>query len=185
MTEKYKLNIILDLDQTCISSEDINISKQAKYSSKATKFKSHNMDNYFNVFERPHLQTFLDYVFDNFNVSCWTAASCDYGLFIIKHIIGIGKYPNRKIDYYLHSKHCSESKRKLSSTKNLEMLFDKWKLPGYYAYNTVIIDDLPEVYETQPVNCINIKPFEFKKSNSENDNELLKIISQLKLFANK
>ena len=82
MTKK-KFNVFLDLDQTLISAEandefDFNNSKE-----KSKKFTSYDMDGYYIVFERPGLQDFLDYLFANFNVSIWTAASKDYAIFII------------------------------------------------------------------------------------------------------
>ena len=86
-----KKNILLDLDQTLISaeaSEDFDIDKH-KERSKLFSWK--DMDGYYIVFERPHLSEFLDYIFENFNVSVWTAASKDYALFIIEHIILAGK----------------------------------------------------------------------------------------------
>ena len=45
--------------------------------------KRHDFDYYYVVFERPYLQSFLDYIFDKFNVYVWTAASKDYALYII------------------------------------------------------------------------------------------------------
>lgn len=182
--DRFKLNILLDLDQTCISGEDLSTFNVNQFKQKSLHFKSYNMDNVYEIYERPHLQKFLDYIFSHFNVSIWTAASADYGMFIIQNII-CPPNKNRQLDYFLHSKHCTESKRKLTATKNLDMLYDVWKLPGYYPNNTIIIDDLKEVYETQPINCINIKPFEFTKKNSEKDTELNKITTQLVLFDTK
>ena len=47
-------------------------------------------DGHYKVFERPGLQEFLDYLFANFNVSVWTAASKSYALFIIDKYAGAG-----------------------------------------------------------------------------------------------
>lgn len=58
--------------------------------------------------------------------------------------------------------------------KNLEMLWNYWKIPDFTPDNTLIIDDLKEVYEKQPHNCINIKPFNIK--DRFRDTELIKII---------
>ena len=60
------------------------------------------------------------------------------------------------------------------------MIWDVFEIPGFDVSNTLIIDDLPEVYKIQPCNCINIKEFEFDHLDSENDKELLKIIDKLK-----
>jgi hypothetical protein len=44
---------------------------------------------------------------------------------------------------------------------------------------TFIIDDHPEVYNTQPKNCIKIKPFEFIERKSFFDNELNNVIKPI------
>ena len=44
------------------------------------KFSYHDMDGYYIVFERPGLQEFLDYLFANYIVSVWTAATKDYAI---------------------------------------------------------------------------------------------------------
>ena len=90
--------LFLDLDQTIISaeaSEDFNFVKHHK---KIKKFHYENMEGYYLIFSRPNLQEFLDYIFKNFNVSVWTAASKDYALFIIDKII-LKDLPERKLDY--------------------------------------------------------------------------------------
>ena len=81
-----KPNIILDLDQTLISAEVSEEHNFKKYEMKSKLFDYKDMDGYYIVYERPGLQKFLDYLFENFNVSIWTAASKDYALFIIEKI---------------------------------------------------------------------------------------------------
>ena len=171
MPEKpERLNVVLDLDQTLISAEasdeyDFNSNK-----AKAKKFEFHDMDGYYVVFERPGLQPFLDYLFANFNVSVWTAASKDYALFIIDKII-LSK-PNRHLDWVFFSYHCDISKKKKDGSKDLSMFWDEYKLIGYDKDNTVIIDDYDEVYKTQPDNCIVAFPFEFTEKDSHKDDYL-------------
>lgn len=164
------MNVVLDLDQTLISAEDWDSKDFKKHKNKAKKFAFHDMDGYYIVFERPNLQSFLDYLFANFNVSVWTAASKDYALFIIDKII-LSK-PGRHLDWIFFSYHCDISKKKKGGTKDLRMFWDEYELTGYSKNNTVIIDDYDEVYETQPDNCIIAVPFEFVQDDSEKDNYL-------------
>ena len=103
------MNVVLDLDQTLISAEDWDSKDFKKHKNKAKKFEFHDMDGYYIVFERPNLQSFLDYLFANFNVSVWTAASKDYALFIIDKII-LSK-PGRHLDWIFFS-YCDISKKK-------------------------------------------------------------------------
>ena len=174
-----KSNLILDLDQTLISAEATEELDIKKYKEKSKLFRFDNMDGYYMIYSRPYLQDFLDYIFNNFNVSIWTAASKDYALFIIEKII-INKKPDRKIDFIFFSYHCDISKKKKKYSKELSMLWDIHKINGYSEKNTVIIDDFKEdVHKCQPNNCIIAVPFEFTKENSENDTFLKDIIPQL------
>ena len=174
-----KLNVLLDLDQTIISSEAEDEYDFKNNKKKAKKFTFHDMDGYYIVFERPGLQNFLDYLFENFNVSIWTAASKDYALFIIDKIVLQDK-PNRKLDWLFFSYHCELSKKKKNGSKNLDMIWDEFKISGYTKNNTVIIDDYDEVFNLQPNNCIIAKPFEFSEDKSENDKYLHKLTKALK-----
>ena len=85
MSKKH--NLILDLDQTLISSESVNAINSDSLKKKSDFFRVDVLDDFYKIFSRPYLQEFLDYAFKNFNVSVWTAASKDYALFIIENII--------------------------------------------------------------------------------------------------
>ena len=104
-----KLNFLLDLDQTIISGEPVEEYNFEKNKKKASKFRFETMENYYIIFERPYLQQFLTFLFKNFNVSIWTAASKDYALFIIDKIIIAGN-KDRTLDYIFFSYHCGISK---------------------------------------------------------------------------
>ncbi|ASZ85018.1 038R [Cherax quadricarinatus iridovirus] len=165
-----KINILLDLDNTLISS----ISKKEEkpiFKPRMKQFRWENMEDYYKVFERPGLQPFLDYLFENFNVSVWTAASKSYALFIIEKFILQG-HPERKLDYIFFSYHCKKSKRARQTQKSLDILKNEFDLLDYDMSKTYIIDDHPEVFSYQPENCINIKAFEFTDRKSWEDDEL-------------
>lgn len=174
-----KINILLDLDQTLISAESTSDYNFKKNKSKSKKFTFYDMDGYYIVFERPDLQSFLDDLFTNFNVSIWTAASKDYALFIIDKIILQNK-PERKLDWVFFSYHCDISKKTKKGSKSLEMLWDVYEIPGYNKNNTFILDDYDEVYNTQPNNCIIAKAFEFEDSDSNQDDFLKQLSEKLK-----
>lgn len=175
---------VLDLDQTLISAEPTEEYDFAKNKKKAKEFVFHDMDGYYVVFERPGLQQFLSYLFDNFNVSIWTAASKDYALFVIEKVILAGN-KNRKIDFIFFSYHCDVSEKLKKGTKDLSLLWDTFKLAGYSKENTVILDDYDEVFKTQPGNCIIAVPFEFQKEGSNKDDFLQKLMPQVRLLNEK
>lgn len=181
MNNDKKLNFILDLDETLISAEATEDYDFEKYKKKAKKFKFEPMEDYYIIFERPYLQQFLDFLFKNFNVSIWTAASKDYALFIIEKII-LKDHPERKIDYIFFSYHCNVSKKIKNRTKDLSMLWDIYKMEGYNKNNTIILDDYDEVYNTQNNNCIIAEPFKFIENNSENDNFFKNLIPKIQKY---
>jgi len=179
--------VFLDLDQTLISAQSRFLDDEddeeeyyeiEKNKRKATKFKYMNMDNYYVIFERPHLQKFLDYLFKHFNVSVWTAASQEYAMFIIEHIL-IKNKKERKLDHVLFSYHGKRSSKLKRGTKDLNMLWDVYKIRECTKQNTVILDDYDEVYNTQVNNCIIAKPFYFTDDKSEKDRFLLDLIPEL------
>jgi TFIIF-interacting CTD phosphatase-like protein len=179
-----KPNIILDLDQTLISSEPFESFDKKKHEKKTKLFKYKNMDDYYLVFERPGLQKFLKFLFKNFNVSVWTAATKDYALFIIENMILKNK-KNRHLDYIFFSYHCDISKKLTKNSKDLSLLWKRYKLKGYSKNNTIILDDNDEVYDTQPNRTVRAVPFEFTDENSENDDFLKKITPKLKQILHK
>lgn len=181
MNKKY--TIVLDLDQTLISAEPLDEKNFIEtYNKKFSKFDNQNMDGIYLVFERPHLQDFLNYVFDNFNVIIWTAASKDYALFIIDKIILRNK-KNRYIDYILFSYHCDWSIFCKNYSKHLSMLWEKYNIPNCSYKNTIILDDYKEdVHKCQNNNCIIAPPFNFKDKDSEKDNFLQELQPKLKLM---
>jgi TFIIF-interacting CTD phosphatase-like protein len=173
-------NIFLDLDQTVISGEVTEDHDFSKYMEKSKLFQFEDMDGCYIIYERPGLQNFLDYLFMNFNVSVWTAASKDYALFIIENIIKRDK--KRELDYVFFSYHCDLSKEKKNGTKDLSMIWDIWGITGYNSKNTFILDDYDEVHSTQPNNCLIAKPFEFTKKGSENDTFLESVKEKLEVI---
>ena len=127
------------------------------------------MEKLYKTISRPGLQNFLDFLFKNFDVSIWTAASKDYALFIIDNII-LSK-EDRKLKYVFFSYHRDITEERKGNTKDLSLLYNN--IPHTFnKNNTIIIDDYDEVKKTNKDNCINIKPFIFKRNNSENDKEL-------------
>lgn len=173
-----KPNLVLDLDQTIISSEAVEEFNFKKYEKKAIEFDFENMDGYYIVFSRPHLQKFLDFAFENFNVSVWTAATKDYAILIIEKILLIK--PGRKIDWVFFSFHCDVSEKMGKCTKDLSLLWKVYKIPGFNKNNTVILDDYDDVYKNQRDNSIQAKPFFFTDKGSEKDDFLLTTMEMLK-----
>lgn len=181
MTNHTEPCLVLDLDETVIysvsKSEKAELTKEEKDKLKAID--KHKMEGgYYTVTQRPGLQKFLDFVFANFKVSIWTAASKDYALDIIDKVILNGK-PERKLDWIWFDYHCDMSKDEKGSIKDLKIIWDDYKIKGYTKDNTLIMDDHPEVYSTQKENCIRMYPFAIENDDYLTDTILPKLTKHL------
>ena len=176
--------ILLDLDNTLICAEDLaSVRDESKMVKAREKFRTVRMEDYYDIFERPHLQEFLDYLFEHFNVGVWTASSKDYAIFVVKNFITQPENKvrlDRKIQMFLCSHHCNVSKKHFKVTKDLKLISDKWRLKD--LKDVMLIDDLENLAEHQPNNVIAIKPFFYDKEEAYNDQELFKVKENLKLL---
>ena len=186
MEKEYKLNIILDLDNTIVNA--LSIEDRRKLSSDfGKKFKFQDYIPFFRIYARPHLEKFLDYLFNNFNVAVLTAAEKDYALFIVERFI-LTK-PNRHLEFIMFRSQVEIAEEIFGGMKDLRVIWETYKVNNFYPSNTIIIDDLDLVAQTNPNNTIRIEPFfivdeESGEINfeSEKDTELLKLITELEFF---
>lgn len=177
--KRHDINVVLDLDNTLIYS--IPFEKLKKKPKWVKHFKYHYMNDDYVVFERPGLRPFLRWLFKNFNVTVWSAASPDYVEFIAKNIVEDKKKKSkRELEYVLNSENCEDSQKRYGDEciKNLQLLWDVHDLKGYGPYNTLIIDDLKMVTGFQPNNSIRVKKFISRKE-SVKDNELKNVKKKL------
>lgn len=177
-----KCNIFLDLDNTLISSIKYNTLNDTY---RNLKCKSHIFNFEYIIYERPYVQKLLTFLFKYFNVHVWSAASKDYVLFIVDKVI-LENYPNRKINLVLYSDHCKISMITFNNKtpKDLRLLWDKINNKVFNKNNTFIIDDLKDVNDAQPNNCINVRAFDLEKYPAhDNDIVLQTLVSDFqKLF---
>lgn len=173
--DRKKINVFLDLDNTVIYSITQDKFNENSY---LRNFNYHVMDDDYIVFERPGLQSFLDWLFNNFNVSVWSAASPDYVEFIVRNVI---EKKGRSVEYVLNSNNCEFSQDIFGNKhiKNLNLLWDIYDVENYGPYNTLIIDDLSLVSNINPNNSIKIKSFNTNKKDNLNDDELKNVKNKL------
>lgn len=171
-----KLNAVLDLDNTLICSLTMSEINDHQVSS---KLRYKDMEEYYRVFARPYLETFLTFLFANFDVSVWTAASRSYMMFIIDNFI-LTK-PNRKLKMALHDKNCDQSRQLFNkkTPKDLRYLFE-FKSQNFHACNTFIIDDLAHVKLAQPTMVIQCPYFDVTQLGAHKDRFLKNIIEVLR-----
>lgn len=176
------MNVILDLDNTIINALEEH-EREALDITFQNKFQYHDLTSYgMRIFARPGLQEFLDFLFANFNVSVFTAAEQEYGSFIVENFLK--SKPGRKVHKFFWRYHVDSGLERFNAMKDLRLLFNVMKIPGFYPCNTVIIDDLLDVFEANPKNTLRIKSFDVthggvKNDKAEQDKELLRIRDDL------
>jgi TFIIF-interacting CTD phosphatase-like protein len=176
--------IVLDLDATLISAQNLERYDREKEFSKAQKFEDQfTMDGYYHIFARPHLQTFLDFLFENFKVAVWTAASQLYALNVIENFILPKNKPGRGLEFILFDYHNEHSIKNGKGTKDLSLFSSFYKMPGYD--DMVILDDFDDVIKVNKSNAIKVPFFEYKDKRSYEDTFLIRIIPRLKKFKKK
>jgi hypothetical protein len=179
LNSKKRLNIILDLDNTLICS----ISKNVKTPPILNYSLNHTYYQNYIIYGRPYLHYFLTEINKFANISVWTAAGKEYANFVVNHFFP----PSIKLTFFYHGEHTEQLMRSSYKMKPLNYLFERY--PNHFnKYNTLIIDDLPFVIQSNKEYSIQITPFEINESKINNyydlmtilnDNELVKILNKL------
>jgi len=175
-------SLIFDLDNTLIFAlSPAELKAATKSGMDLGKFESVRMGEDFTIISRPGLQEFLDWVFDRFSVSVFTAASPHYGGYIVDNIILRGdEYRKKWFNTYLARPHFNESIKRFKVPKSLQLFWDTYKLSGFSADTTLLLDDLVDCAVGQNM-CQTIQADYFVASDkyAEKDNFLLATVVPL------
>lgn len=176
---KAEFNIVLDLDNTLISSLTKEEYENRK-TNKNIKF-TPICDGMYYTIARPHLDEFLTFIFKHYKVSVWTAATKDYAIEILNNFIIKGK-KERKLKSFLYDYHCEDSIDKINpdTPKDLRYLYLS-KNKKFNKNNTIIVDDHKDVIKNNKNNVIDSKYFDANKKNPLQDTFLLNLVRDLKL----
>jgi hypothetical protein len=159
------MHIILDLDETLISSVDFG--EKIRYEN---MFKSNIITDpctnepEFSFYHRPYLRDFLNWLFRNYKVSVWSAGEKTYVLDIVDAIMPQNPH------MILWRDHCNDCEKDTGRLKDIEWL--KKKMPDIEEKYMILIDDLRENCEYNKYS-FNIKNFDIRDENAYNDNSLL------------
>jgi hypothetical protein len=129
-----KYNIILDLDETLFSGEEIaNLHDR----SIETDFEDIWQGRDYVFIGRPGLQPFLDFLFLNFNVGIWTAANRAYAKRPVDELI-LKPNPSRRLLFFLTRDDYAKYNPHQSTTKFISWMVNKFNLS---MCNTILIDN--------------------------------------------
>jgi TFIIF-interacting CTD phosphatase-like protein len=158
---KCKLNIILDIDHTLVHTlvdlEDLDLTN---FSTPGLKSVVYTLGSkiYRSIY-RPGLEDFLEYLFTNYNVAIYTAGTAGYAKAIIENII-LKDHPDRNLCFVYARDVDAKSVVKYPNThKKLKYIFETLKPEGFFACNTVIIDDNSLVKYSNKWNTIRVPAF--------------------------
>ncbi len=163
--------LILDLDEALWHSV---------YNSEVSKESYDFIKNSFDVLGmyrtmlRPHLQEFLDYAFENFDVAIWTAAGKGYAEFVLNEM----NLDITKLKFFYTEKNCTPKYDYGEGWGMGQMVYkksiSKLSKKGYDMDKVLMVDDKPEHIDSYG-NVIKIKAF----YGDSDDTELLKLIKYL------
>lgn len=164
--------LILDLDECLFHSVHKSQASEMSYDFYKDSFDV--LNGMYRTMFRPHLQEFLEFAFENFDVAVWTAAGEDYANDIVDKM-GIDK---SKLMFFYTERNCTPKydygdgwgMGHLVYKKNIGKLRKK----GYDMNQVLMVDDKPEHIDSYG-NVIKIKPF----YGDSNDKELLKLMKYL------
>jgi TFIIF-interacting CTD phosphatase-like protein len=170
-----KLHVILDLDETLISSKNLK-SEQELAETNLEYFSIYeNQTPIFTTFKRPNLELFLGWLKENANISIWSAGEKYYVLDVVKNI-----FPNFNPRIILWRDQCDLVEKQYGVLKKIDWLKNQVDISGLGF--PILIDDVLETCNANIGNCIQIPPFNADSSEASKDEELLNIIYALENF---
>ncbi len=142
--------LILDLDETLIYATEMSLERKFDF----VLFEN-TASPYF-VYKRPHLEYFLEFCFDNFDVAIWTSSTEDYAQGIADNILLSSQQPK----FVWARKRCTY--RRNLETCEYEWLknLTKVKRHGYKLENVIMVDDTPSKLAKNYGNLLPVKSFE-------------------------
>jgi len=173
-----KLTAVLDIDETLIHSSGSIQDEE-------------NRDFFclgYDVYKRPHLDTFLDFIFTTCHVGFFTSAEEDYANIILANILS--KEQLEQTLFVHDRKFCdivvedsfsiyNHGGANYKVYKNLKKIFRR---SGVSRKRTIAIDDKPYSFASSYSNCIPVKPFFPLRKDYNGDDELLRLIDYIKLL---
>ena len=166
-----KLNIIFDLDETLISTLLVRFGNGERRNINMTENVNIgiiNIENKSNItFIRPYLDELLEYCYEHFNVSFWTAGGFIYCQEVLKIILTEEQYNKTKVIFSKYNDNTiieiksnafiTNNNLEKINCKSLDILY--YEGSEFNPNNTIIIDDKLNVCNYNKKNAININPY--------------------------
>ncbi len=158
-----KLNVVLDLDNTLIISIPAN-NQTSPPVDDCIYYKVSDTESYWMI-GRPYLHYFLQELNKIANISVWTAATQKYAEIVLHHF-----FPkNITVHNLLTQKDTIYYSKNTHRLKPIDVLFN--------ARNSLIIDDLLYVQQSNPGNVLPIIPYTSSRIH-QRDTELIRVLNK-------
>lgn len=161
--KKSDILIILDLDETLVHATETKLKQKEDV----------RVSNYF-VYKRPHLEFFLQELFEHFKIGIWSSGNDDY----VEKIVNEITPKNINFEIIWGRSRCSIKRDFESQDYYYEKRLDKLKRKGFTLEKILLIDDSPEKARKNYGNAVYIKEFIGNKT----DNELPMLLKYLILL---
>lgn len=176
------LNVVLDIDETLLCYVDNESLEALKFSS-ATKNKpfgyEYRAGKKGSFVLRPHVKTFLKWLFEHCNVCLWTWSDIDYARDVADYLTD--GHPEKFTLIYADEE-AEASGDEHGNSKDLNYLWYTKGISCFSECNTILIDDLPSnsINSSNKYNSITIEPFNPTKKNMTKDKSLRTILTILR-----
>ncbi|KND01189.1 uncharacterized protein SPPG_04279 [Spizellomyces punctatus DAOM BR117] len=183
-TKRRTILLILDINGTLLERVKKTAEKRAARANplcpEAPNFRLNRARCYY----RPYLDTFIDHIFQHFEVAAWTSAMPKNADPMFSHIFG--DYAS-KLAFGWNRSHCSDiggRDRDWEAKKDLRKVWaDRTVNPHgrWTERNTILIDDTSSKASFTPANCLHLPTFTVCDPNFDciNDTSLLSLIKYL------
>ncbi|MBC7796636.1 MAG: HAD family hydrolase [Pyrinomonadaceae bacterium] len=167
MTQKL---LILDVDETLIYATENRLSTKPNFT----------VGDKYHVYERPFVEKFLIWCFENFEVAVWTSATADYAAEIIAKLFP--KTENH-LSFVWTREQCTFSICDESRENFFEKKSTKLRRKGYNLKNVIVVDDNPQMWRNSYGNLVRVKPY-FGEVEDDELNKLMLYLNFLKNVEN-
>ncbi len=144
--------LVLDLDETLLYATKTPFDSPAAF-----------IVTPYHVYARPHLEAFLRYCFDRFDVAVWTASSADYAAAVAGQLFGS---PDR-LKFLWGRDRCTLRYRHGGGEPYWVKDLKKLRRMGYVLEHIIVVDDSPRKHERNYGNLVWVKPFEGEADDDE------------------
>lgn len=135
--------LVLDLDETLIHTTNEPLERDGDF-----RFQTYH------VYKRPHLESFLAFAFDTFDVGVWTSAGAIYAQWIVSAIF------REQAPLFVFSSMRCTMRRDFSSGGYIEVKrLAKLKSKGYRLSQIIAVDDTPEKHQDNYGNLVCVSEY--------------------------